>query len=195
MNGFMDADRFQGELAGWAGRGFLCAVPSLVFAVVGGFQQPAELVAMAVGFAAYVVLFAGFCSAHAMQRTDTRQRFVRTLKMSAWLKASLLVGVIVAWLLALIPRFPTGGLFLGVGVTPDLWLGMAATSVVGWLAGVHDVLLIGDLNSFPWTLLTTVLQGALVSGLLFALAGGIFGCGRLWTRFGWKPITPARSAG
>lgn len=195
MNGLIEAGRLPGELAGWALRGLLCAVPSAFFAVIGGFNRPAQLVAMATGFAAYVMLFAGFCAARAMQRTEARERFVRTLKMSAWLKASLLLGVALAWGLALLKCFPPGGVLLGVGVVPDMWLGFCATWVVSWLTGVEGALQVGDLNSAPWTLLTTLLQGALVTGLLVALAGGMLGCRRLWAAIGGTRITPVRSAG
>ncbi|MEJ1972582.1 MAG: cell envelope integrity protein CreD [Lacunisphaera sp.] len=49
MNALIDAGRFQGELAGWALRGFLCAAPSAGFPVVGGFNRPGQLVALSGG--------------------------------------------------------------------------------------------------------------------------------------------------
>ncbi len=195
MNGFMDAGRFRSELAGWTARGSLCALPSAFLAVIGGFNQSSEIIAMATGFAAYVVLYAGFCASHAMQLTEARERFVRTLKMSAWLKASLLLGVVLAWIVALIPGLKHGAWAFGVGIAPDMWVGGWSISMVSRLAGVGEILQLGDMNSLRWTLLTTLLQGAFISGLLVALTAVILGCRRFWVTISGSRITPARSAG
>ncbi|HKB56170.1 MAG TPA: hypothetical protein VKC51_01150 [Lacunisphaera sp.] len=74
------------------------------------------------------------------------------------------------------------------------WLKAASLLGVG-LAGVKELGL-GQLNSFGWTLLTTLVQGALIAAELALLALGVFSWWRAWA---WlKPqllVSPARLAG
>ncbi len=83
---------FARELPGWALRGILCALPSAFWAAITEFNQPIEFAAMAVGTVGWIAVFALFSASEVRQANDGRARFVRALKMAAWMKAALLPG-------------------------------------------------------------------------------------------------------
>ena len=195
MNAAVDRNRFERELAGWAVRGVLCAVPSAGWAFAAEFNCPAEYAAMTAGTAVWIAAFAGFSAWEAMQATAGRERFMRALKMAAGIKAALLVGVAIAWASAAGLKTPVG-LWLGLGVFPDVWAGLGSVWLVSQPAGVGESLSLGQLNSFGWTLATTLVQGALISVPLVTLALGVLG----WWRFGprvWRQLklSPAPYSG
>ncbi|MBP9912226.1 MAG: hypothetical protein KBF26_02345 [Opitutaceae bacterium] len=160
----------------------LCALPSAYWALMVGFKEPAELCAMAAGIALCVVLFAGFSASDAMRATAGRKKFVRALKMSAWIKCALLLGVGLAWVSAAWIKTEMVAWFV-IGLAPDLWAGFGSLSFVGWLSGMKAGPELGQLNSFGWTLLTALVQGALISGLLVIMALVVLGYWRLLIRF------------
>lgn len=194
MNLKFDDARFGRELPLWALRGVLCAVPSAFWAVLADFKHPAEIAAMIAGTGLCIAGFAWFSAGEVMTTTPGREQFVRALKMSAWLKAASLLGVGLTWIAVAVWHAPAGA-GLALGVVPDMWAGLGSLSLVGWLAGVKELGL-SQLDSFGWTLLATLVQGALISAELALLALGVIGWWRVWA---WlKPqlmISPARLAG
>ncbi len=98
----------------------------------------------------------------------------------------------IAWGLAAGLNAPDG-LWLAVGLVPDVGTGLGSLWLVSQPAGVGDSLNLGQLNSFGWTLATTLVQGALISTLLMLLALGVLGWWRVWP---WlRAFSPARIPG
>ncbi len=193
MNLSIDQERFGRELPLWAVRGVLCAAPSVFWAVLCEFQHPVEIAAMVFVTALYIAGFAWFSAWEVMAATPGRREFVRALKMSAWLKPASVVGLSSVGLL-----FSGLGRNAGAwlcGMVPDLIGGIGALALVNRLAGTGDMG-VGRLDSFGWTALTALVQGALISGLVVALAAAVFVWWRVWA---WlKPqlnFSPVRIAG
>ena len=171
-----DSLLFRRELAGWAVRGALCAAPSASWATLSDFRHPREVAAMILVVGLFIAGFAWFSAWEAMGITFGRERFVRALKMSAWIKAAMVVAMIVAWVpLGGGKRYPVAWMLIGM---PDMWCGVGSLSLVGWLAGVKNMEL-GRLDSFSWTALTTLVQGVLVTLQLLLLSLGVLGWWRL----------------
>ena len=193
MNLKFDDARCGRELPLWAVRGVLCAAPSAFWAVIAEFKHPAEIAAMILGTGLCIAGFAWFSARETMAATPGRRQFVRALKMSAWLKAVSLLGVGLGWI-AVVLKAPAGAWFT-LGMFPDMWAGLGSVSLVGWLAGVGELGL-GQLNSFGWTLLTTLVQGALIAAELALLTLGVLGWWRVWA---WLKVhlqfSPAPIAG
>lgn len=177
MNLSIDHEAMGRELPLWSMRGILCAAPSAFWAVMVEFQHPAEIAAILLVTMLYIAGFAWFAAWDAMAATPGRRQFVRALKMSAWIKPATVVVFGSA-----------GALFSGrvlspdpwfAAVTPDMLCGLGSVSLTSWLAGVGE-LGVARLDSFAWTALTTLVQGALISGLVVGLSVALFACWRVW---------------
>lgn len=193
MNLDVDLEQFGRELPLWAVRGILCAAPSALWAVIGEFKQPAELAAMVLGTGLYIAGFAWFSAWPVMAANAARRQLVRALKMSAWIKPAMVVGLGAAGMV-FSGRWQDGGAWF-CGMFPDMFCGFGSVSLVSWLAGASDLGL-AHLHSFGWTTLTTLVQGALISGLIVILAAGVLAWWWVWA---WlKPqlmVSPARLMG
>jgi len=174
MRQHMDQSRFMSEWPGWLLRGCCCAAPSAFWALAMDFRQPTEIVAMLVGVGCYVSAFAGFYAWKPMSTTAGRIRFLRALKTAVWTKTAMVVLGIGAWEWARVAKAHANGWPM-VGIVLDFGLGMLAMIFVGRVGGFHDPAQIGRLNSFAWTWLTTVVQGALITALLLLLALAVTG--------------------
>lgn len=193
MNAAVDQAPWTSELTGWVLRGLLCAAPSAFCAVLFGFQHPTEISAMVLVTVLYIAGFAWFSAWDVMAATPGRRRFLRALKMSAWIKPASVVGL--GAVAALLSGFGLNAEPWFAGIGPDAALGAVALSAVGWLSGVRD-LGVGSLDSFAWTALTTLLQGALLTGLLLLMAAAVLAWWRLWDWLRCKlRFSPARSPG
>ncbi len=169
MNLDVDPDCFRGELGGWTLRVILCALPSAGLAAI-EFHDPFELAAMATGVAIYVFGVAWFCSWVVMQATPGREQFVRSLKMAAWLKASLLlVATVGVGLSAGLHLRDVDALVLGL--LPDVFAGFGSLRLVSLLSG--DVGF-GHLHGFAWIFGATMVQGAFISAGLALIAAVIY---------------------
>ncbi len=194
MNAVLESDRGVEELAGWGLRGVLCAASSFWWALVAGFNAPVELAGMAVGVGVWVALFAGFCVWHGLAERCGPSRLVPALKIAAWIKFSLSAG---GWaVFALYSLLHNATTILDAGflfVMPDCVLGMAAVGIVSTISGTNRF---EQQDSFGWTALTTVVDGALFVIVIGALAAAVLA----WWRF--RPLaldklklSPARSSG
>lgn len=195
MKALREIAGFRAELPGWALRGGLCAAVSFVWALLMGFDAPAEIAGMAAGVAAWVVLFAGYCAWPGRAVRHGRQPIGRALKLAAWIKfGTSAAGGLFYLLLSLGPKNVLVSLGM-VGVMPDWLLGLASISFVTRLSGLSmDAL--GRADSFGWTALTTFVDGALFLAVIGVLAVAVL----LWWRFApgiraKLKLSPARLAG
>jgi len=164
---------FGGDLPGWVLRGTLCSLSSFFWAVLTGFGQPAEILGMMAGVALWVLIFAGF-SFWSGPGWSAGRCVVPALKRAAWIKFGVTVG---GWLL-----------FAGINMSKlhgarkletiamlDVWLGLVALGLANAVGGFHGQEHISTLNSFGWTTLVTLIDGALfavVIGLITLLVLG-----------------------
>jgi hypothetical protein len=177
---------FQDELPGWALRVGLCAFPSFFLAIVVGFNQLGEIAGMVLGVAAWVVLISAACAWLLQSGSAGWTRAVRALEVAVVIKfLTMLLGWLVVFLLkgSIAPGLAN---LLGYFLNLDMALGMAALWLVGQIAGAD----IEKLNSFGWTTLTTVVEGALMTAVIGAMALVILG----WWRWGGFKA-PVRSSG
>lgn len=196
MIAVIESGRFPRELAGWGLRGALCAASSFWWAWIAGFDSPAEIAGMAAGVIVWVGLFAGFCVWHRTAGARGPAQLVPALKIAATLKFSLSAA---GWVwFAVCSLFKSENTILDAGfllVMPDCLLGMASLALVGAIGG-GKVDQLPRLDSFGWTALTTLVDGALFLVVIAALAVAVL----LWWRFGPElrrrlKLSPARCAG
>jgi hypothetical protein len=186
---------FRGELADWTLRGVLCAATSAFWAALLGFTSVAEVAGMLLGVGCWIVAFAlvgasarRTANAAASDRRrlkDGRGRagLAEALGWAAWIKLGL-TGV--AWLLYGFAGFFGLQNLLQVallGMT-DTLLGIAALWAVSWVAGVVSPDRVAGLDSFGWTLLTTLTEGALMAFMIAGLAFLLVAFWRVRAAFG-----------
>jgi hypothetical protein len=177
MKALLISAEFHAELPGWLVRGALCAINSIFWALLLDFRHPWEMAGMVAGVGCWVAIFAGIC-ARVMRSGGWSLRVGAALKAAAWIKIGLTVA---GWLLlATVSGLGLGGgaeqiAFLGM---VDLMLGMAALWLVALVAGLGDPAKVAGLDSFGWTTLTTVTEGALMALVIGALAAMVMA--------GWK---------
>ncbi len=164
MNGSIDLAVFYDRLRFWAICGTLCAGPSFLFAASSGFDRRA----MVVGTGCYIVGFAVITALPRYQRDVAGSRLGRRLRLAAIIRASL-------------AGFGLLGVGLGaLGGNRDIAGAFAIFSVLDCLPGILAVLLTEVVSGqslsratevgFGWTLMTTLVQGALVSAQLLVIA-------------------------
>jgi hypothetical protein len=192
----LDSERFPRELAGWGLRGVLCAASSFWWAWIAGFDSPAEIAGMAAGVIVWVALFAGFCVWHPSAGGRGPAQLVPALKGAATIKF-LLSAAGWAWF-AVCSLFQNDHTILDAGfvfVMPDCMLGIASLGLVGAVSG-GNVDSLPRLDSFGWTALTTLVDGALFLGVIAALAGAVLLWWRYWPGLRAKlKFSPTRVAG
>ena len=171
--------RWRTELIGWGWRGGLCAAPSAGWAVVAGYGSGREILAMLIGVVIFIVGFA-VLSTEVTARRPAWTGWLRAMNLAVWIKA--VAPVALASIGVLLSAGDFGKMFPFAAGVPDLVLGIGAVSLTEWASGVRMETL-ATMDSFQWTLLTTLLQGALISGLLCALACGVKFV--LWVRAWW----------
>jgi hypothetical protein len=172
----------------------LCAASSFWWAAAAGFNAPVEIAGMLAGILVWIVFFAGFSVWHRESGMRGPERLVPALKLAAWIKFLFTAG---GWgVFAACSLFKNEATILDAGLVfmmPDCLLGLAATGIVSLISGAPHL---EKLDSFGWTALTTVVDGA-----LFALVIGVIALAVLaWWRFGpgllaKLNLSPARSAG
>lgn len=181
-----DREAFVAELPGWALRGVFCAATSAFWAVMMGFSSAAEIAGMVAGVACWVGIFAGLCVWLPGAVNWLNRDAAVALRWAAWIKVGLTAG---GWGL-----FCLGGALnsdplaqMGMLGTMDTALGMGALWGVSFMAGVNDLGL-PALDSFGWTALTTVTEGALMALVIGAIAAALWILWRLSAATGvnWK---------
>ena len=196
MRTLLESEAFRAELPGWALRGCLCAASSAFWAVLIGFQAPAEIAGMVTGVAVWVCVFAALCSWTPSLAWLKQPQMAAALKHAAWIKLGLSA---LGWL-CFAGRFAPYFAFLqwlGLCGIVDMALGIGALSLVALLAGTfRSPEQISRLDSFGWTALTTVVEGALMAVLIGVIALAVLGWWRLKARVGrQRELSPARPAG
>lgn len=196
MIAVIESERFPRELAGWGLRGMLCAASSFWWALVSGFDSPAEIAGMTAGVIVWVALFAGFCVWHRTAGARGPAQLVPALKIAAMIKFLLSAA---GWVwFAICSLFQGGTSILDAGmilVMPDCLLGLVSLALVGAVSGGKSDQL-PRLDSFGWTALTTIVDGALFVVVTATLAVAVL----LWWRFGPElrrrlKLSPTRCAG
>ena len=152
----MNKERTFGEWLGrWAGRGTLWAAPSAFYAWVAGYQNVPAISAMLTGIVFWCLIYASVSASPQYGRRWRETRFGKRLRAVIRLKT---------WLIMFCPLAVFWQWFV-VLILPDMYGGFAAiyaTKVMGGQAVDFDATL-GRVPEFGWTLVTTVIQGAVIS--------------------------------
>lgn len=179
MKMLFESEAFRAELPGWTLRGILCGANSAFWAWMLGFQAPVEIAGMVAGVAFWVAVFAGVCVWKPHSLRWPQSEFVAALKWAAWIKIGLSAG---GWLLfAGASALSSNSLsqFAMFGMV-DMLLGIAALSVVAFVAGVSDPARVAGMDSFGWTALTTVVEGVLMAVVIMGIALVVWLVWRVW---------------
>jgi hypothetical protein len=194
MKTILESDEFRAELPGWVLRGVLCAASSAAWAALLGFQAPAEIAGMVAGVAFWVAVFAALCAWRPGPARWNQPQAVAALKWAAWIKVGFTAF---GWLV-----FAAGGMLnleglsqMGMLGMVDLLLGLAALAVVSFAAGLKGAEMVATADSFGWTALTTVIEGALVALMIASIALCVWAAWRIWPLLKAKGFSPARLAG
>ncbi len=165
----IDGKEWRAGLVDWGWRGGLLALPSAAWAYMGGYSHPAHGAAMLSGVLVYVLLFATGGAIQTPWAAGLRDRLSAAFRQAVWLKLAwvligLLAGLVMTkvnvkpvWLFVPLAGGMWADLLTGIGVVQGMeqfgrWAGFATTAPA---------------DSFLWTLVTTLLQGAaVVLGLL-----------------------------
>ncbi|KAF0181101.1 MAG: hypothetical protein FD161_407 [Limisphaerales bacterium] len=181
----------------WTFHVCVSAAPSFLFAY-GLSRKPERLWGMVLGVAFFIALYTLFSHwTYPSEKSSALWR--RAMRLATWIRT--------VWAILALPGLMLGNKALKVMFSVDLIAGMIATSLtyfigkfppVGWvrimIAGPdanqrrHHVL-VGDMDSLLPTFLTTVIEGFILSGLLFCIA---FVC--LWA-FAFRARRAAKSSG
>lgn len=169
MSVMPESAEFRNELPGWAVRGVLCAANSAFWAWMLGFQAPVELAGMVAGVAVWAGIFALLCVWSPLPARWAHPQFAAALKWAAGIKIGLTA---VGWLsFAVASHVRTSGAeaLAALGMV-DMLLGMAALWLVSRVAGIPDFDQVARLDSFGWTALTTMVEGALMAAVIGLIA-------------------------
>lgn len=171
MKTLLTSAEFCAELPGWVLRGVLCAATSAFWAVLMGFQAPAEIAGMVAGVAGWVAVFAAGCAW--LQRSPRWQTtsVVAAIKWAAWIKIGLTAGCWLVYLGASAIGFKDMALLSLV----DTMLGLVALAAVAYLAGMTGPETVATADSFGWTALTTVTEGLLMALVIASIAVLVWG--------------------
>jgi len=165
----------RSELPGWTLRGTLCSLSSFYWAIHSGFQQPAEILGMMAGVALWVIIFAALAFRR-LPGWGAGWRVGPALKRAAWIKFGL---TMVGWLLFVgIDLVKLPGAFGTIGML-DMFLGLVALRLVNAVGGFRGEDHIATLDSFGWTTLTTIMDGALFAIIIGLIALLVLGWWRL----------------
>jgi hypothetical protein len=188
-------EQFPREFALWGLRGALCATSSFWWALMAGFNAPAEIAGMVAGVVGWVAIFAGLCAWRGEKWPGRADRLVRALKVATWIRFS--ISALGGLGFALSSLGPKGSMTDAgiIGMMPDGWCGIVAVHLVAQVGGMNPERL-AKLDSFGWTALTTLVDGALFALVIGVLATAVL----LWWRFcpgleALLRISPARRAG
>ncbi len=179
MNALIDSAAWRDELPGWAVRGVLCAANSAFWAWMLGFQAPVELAGMAAGVACWVGIFAVLCVWTPPAARWAYPQFAAALKWAAGIKIGLTAAGWLGFAGASLVRTSGAEALAAFGMA-DVLLGMAALWMVSRVAGIPDIEQVARLDSFGWTALTTMVEGALMAVVIGLIALVVFG----WWRWG-----------
>jgi hypothetical protein len=190
----LESDEFRAELPGWLLRGVLCAANSAVWAVLSGFQAPEEIAGMLAGVVFWVAVFAAVCAWMPQAARLNQLRIVAALKWAAWIKIGLTAF---GWLVFAGAKVSgidglAGVVLLG---TVDLLLGIGALTLVAFAGRLSGPEQVAFADSFGWTALTTVTEGALMSLVIAALALGVWTAWWIWPRLKAVGFSPVRLTG
>lgn len=182
MRTLLESETFQDELPGWALRGVLCALNSAFWAGVMGFQDPAEIAGMAAGVAFWVGAFAGLCAWAPGPMGRKLPQLAAALKRAAWIKIGLTAA---GWLLlaGASALNMEGAEVMGMFGMIDTLLGMSALWVVSQVGSFPDIIQIPQVDSFGWTTLTTIVEGALMAALIGFIALAMLAWWRVQAEF------------
>jgi hypothetical protein len=186
----LESDAFRAVLPGWGLRGVLCAATSAIWAAMAGFTAPVEIAGMVAGVAWWVVVFAAACAWPARAGRWPRAEVDTAVKWAAWLKAG---SAAIGWLglggavnLHLRMFEPLGAL-----CAVDLVLGLGALTVVAWLAGVVGPEQVAAADSFCWTALATLIEGAAMALVIAAIGTWVWLARHTWpmVKARWLALT------
>ena len=185
---------FQRELIGWTVRGLVSAAISLWYAAMLGFLHPVEIFGMGLGILFWVAVFTlTTVKLMALIVNPGWGRYARALKTAVWIKFLLtLIGFPAIYAMA------TGSLQRGLGVilSFDVFLGMLALAITGKLGGFAEPGQIAHADSLGWTMLTTIVEGALMAVVLALIALAVLGWRHWRSTAVTKPkLSPARTEG
>jgi len=154
--------KFSSQFLYWSCHALFCATPSFVLAIFAGYQSATAIAAMLSGIATFIALYALFTSSKKYQERYRDSLFGEAVRIGAKLRSAFSLFAML-W-------FFTSSNDGGVLVRTDMYAGMIA------IKGIERVF--GEANfelpkSDTWecfyrTYLTTVLDGLLLSGTLFA---------------------------
>lgn len=167
------------ELPCWLLRGVLCALTSFGWAYAMEFNHADEIMGMMLGVAFWVTVFALLTAWRPVHVAAGWERYGRALKLAAWIKIGLTLIGVPALLGLLDPNLGRWLSPLAATFSLDMLLGLAALQMVCVIGGFTDVTHIAGLDSVMWTALTTVIEGALMAGVIALMAGAVLGWWRL----------------
>jgi len=190
MKTLLSQENFGQELRGWAWRVILCALPSAVWAWKLEFNHPLEVAAILSVVGAFIMAFAMGSTWMTNRASLGWSRFQRALKMAAGIKIGTLVGVAVFWTIGVgwVPKL-LGSLVLLIW--PDLLMGLCSVELVGFLRGMRESTDLARLDSFAFTGLITLLQGAFIGVLLGLFALLVLGVQGVWRWTKRRQFSPA----
>jgi hypothetical protein len=163
------SEAFRSELPGWTLRGGLCAASSAGWAWLMGFQTLAELAGMLAGVAFWVVVFAAACARMSPSFARPPTEACTALKWAAWIKIAFTAAGWLVYAAASSARLQDLSQIAMLG-TVDLLLGLVALWTVSVVSGMSDPGQVASADSFGWTMLTTVMEGALIATLIIGIA-------------------------
>lgn len=171
MMEWFDSAHFGVELRAWSIRGALCALPSFIWALVGGFVSVASVVAMLLGVCLFVVAFAGTSSSPPVRATAKGRRALSALQKAAWLKIAWTASAVVLGPVTFFRPPPLIHAFLTSGLFVDMLTG-------GWIVDAlgHSK---ASSGTFLETVAATSLQGTAITVQLAVLAFGVLAYRRL----------------
>lgn len=167
-----------------------CALPSFIFAIIGGFQGLPQLGAMLLGVFTFMIAFSVFESWPLHRKLFASPLMQKAQKAAIWMKL-ICSGIALLGIASLYARME----MLLLLALPEMWLGFFSINAISSLwsfAGLPDTgaasLPTGaslshqhwDPNLFGYTYVTTLFHGLLKSAILFA-----FG----WIAILWLKVT------
>jgi len=172
------------EIKHWSIHAIICATPNFVIAYTSGFNRLESILAMLFTIVCFIFVYASICSRSSFKSGGKRNKFRETVKIGAKIRSGVsLLGIFGAVVGMGVP-------FSSLFTAPDMMAGMLAIGVTSSLLGLQgipgrnyevsnnayeaagflDIHLIGRIDAFFPTMMTTAIEGLIISLTILAIS-------------------------
>lgn len=166
------------EIKHWSIHAAFCSTPNFLLALMGGYSRLESIVAMLFTIACFIFVYASFSSSSAYKNDKKPTNFRKAIRLGAKIRS----GISLAGILGFIPSMFGLPVIGAIFMAPDMYAGMLAIFCSSFFfkypspftryasgatgleaAGFYDILLTGRADAFIPTVVTTAIEGLIIT--------------------------------